>query len=520
MLTPRSPKKSPKNGSLVSPLPSPTDGCSSSSEVHPIDLSRHKVHLKKLIGHGGTSFIYEATVDGWIVAAKVYHQFFPSRDIACDKQRERIQLILNALCSLPRHPNVLPLLGYTFINDNRLVVLCERVDCTLRDLIDERREDYYKAALQTPRFASFESLSSSAISQTTDDDDDSGDDDGDKEERKSFAAAVATAAAAPTTTATSMFGEQRSVPLHTLDAPPFTLQETLGMWKQIVKGVVFLHNLPEPCALRGGGRVIGVWHRDLKSENVMCSRLGADVDEILTEQESDSSANNLTSSGRIQCDLLCGGEGTRPDTNSGNGDAEKTSKGGAIHERYVLKVGDFDEMHTVYDVDDKRSPIRWQEGTLSDAENTADEASSGRVLRRSRTLAFSGRQQQPSAYESLSLNVGTPEFMAPEMANKKTAVYTEKVDIWSLGMILYELLTLELPYGRDSFTQFELPDTVQRGIRPTLPDGYLSRRTENKDSPWEGVTQLFFDCTEHDPEKRPSASDLMRRIDCILALVK
>mmetsp|Transcript_14776 Transcript_14776/g.43376 ORF Transcript_14776/g.43376 Transcript_14776/m.43376 type:complete len:101 (-) Transcript_14776:193-495(-) len=44
---------------------------------------------------------------------------------------------------------------------------------------------------------------------------------------------------------------------------------------------------------------------------------------------------------------------------------------------------------------------------------------------------------------SLSV-VGTPEFMAPEIYDEQ---YNEKVDIYSFGMCLLELATLEYPYS-------------------------------------------------------------------------
>ena len=41
---------------------------------------------------------------------------------------------------------------------------------------------------------------------------------------------------------------------------------------------------------------------------------------------------------------------------------------------------------------------------------------------------------------------GTLEYMAPEMI-KRQAKYTEKVDIFSLGVIVYELYTRKFPYA-------------------------------------------------------------------------
>jgi serine/threonine-protein kinase ULK/ATG1 len=55
-------------------------------------------------------------------------------------------------------------------------------------------------------------------------------------------------------------------------------------------------------------------------------------------------------------------------------------------------------------------------------------------------------------YEPATLmetHVGSPIYMAPEMlANEK---YTEKADIWSVGVTMYMLLTLETPYTGRSY---------------------------------------------------------------------
>ena len=44
-------------------------------------------------------------------------------------------------------------------------------------------------------------------------------------------------------------------------------------------------------------------------------------------------------------------------------------------------------------------------------------------------------------YQQHSIKVGSLEYLAPEIANQ-TGNYTEKVDVWSAGLIFLELLNL------------------------------------------------------------------------------
>ncbi len=46
--------------------------------------------------------------------------------------------------------------------------------------------------------------------------------------------------------------------------------------------------------------------------------------------------------------------------------------------------------------------------------------------------------------EGLELFLGSPLYMAPEIIQNK--IYNEKVDIWSIGVITYKLLTKREPF--------------------------------------------------------------------------
>ena len=49
---------------------------------------------------------------------------------------------------------------------------------------------------------------------------------------------------------------------------------------------------------------------------------------------------------------------------------------------------------------------------------------------------------------------GTPYYLSPEMANNETK-YDFNTDIWSLGVVLFELLTFKLPWYKEKINYEE-----------------------------------------------------------------
>lgn len=413
-----------------------------------LDLSKETISLRKQIGHGGAAKVYEADISGYIVAVKIYHQHYNADDI----ERKNMEIKLEVMSSLSEHffgmspfhqgnghPNILPIFGYRIINGCRLVVVTEKMDCTLRDIIDERRKNYYAQHI----------LANNNGAQTID-------------------------------------GTHITV-AESLKEPPFKLQEVIGILRQIINGLKFLHNLPKKINA-GNGTVSSIWHRDLKCENILCSKVGYDMEELLRGYDSSQLDEKKLLSGQ-----------------------------------YRFKIADIDECRIVYEgaqVQNLSSSPSLQRRKTFFSDRTdlrksvaslfgASLKASGEKASEKASSEEASESDEPhrSKKDRLSMNVGTLQFMAPEMARIDESTYDEGVDIWSFGMLLYEILTMELPYGRDNYNPFELYDIIQRGVRPSLPSGYLY------EAEWSPILKLFTDCTELSPMKRPRANQLEDYLD-------
>ncbi len=93
---------------------------------------------------------------------------------------------------------------------------------------------------------------------------------------------------------------------------------------------------------------------------------------------------------------------------------------------------------------------------------------------------------------------GVIPYLASEVLSKKT--YTQKSDIYSFGMIMWEFTTGMKPFHDRSHDEYLMMD-ILKGERPQVTD----------DTP-EFYADLMKKCWDHNPENRPTAKEIF---DCL-----
>ncbi|GMI92587.1 MAPKKK delta-1 [Hibiscus trionum] len=107
-------------------------------------------------------------------------------------------------------------------------------------------------------------------------------------------------------------------------------------------------------------------------------------------------------------------------------------------------------------------------------------------------------------YLSSKSSAGTPEWMAPEVLRNEPA--DEKCDVYSFGVILWELVTLQIPW---------------KGLNPMQvvgAVGFQNRCLEIPEHVDPTVAQIIRECWQMEPHLRPSFGQLMirlRRLNCM-----
>jgi serine/threonine protein kinase len=106
-----------------------------------------------------------------------------------------------------------------------------------------------------------------------------------------------------------------------------------------------------------------------------------------------------------------------------------------------------------------------------------------------------GFAQEIPEGKKMALVLGSPLYMAPELVNRKP--YTEKVDVWSLGVITYQLLSGKTPFESDSIKKIDwnINNKVIK-FENTVHENWGDISDEAKN--------FILKCLDRNPNSRPS----------------
>ena len=98
---------------------------------------------------------------------------------------------------------------------------------------------------------------------------------------------------------------------------------------------------------------------------------------------------------------------------------------------------------------------------------------------------------------------GTYRWMAPEVAESSDALINKKCDVYSYAMVLYELVSLRLPF--EGCSEMKAIFNAMKGERPNLPE------SDSECEPF--LRRLITASWDADPEVRPTFQDINFALD-------
>ena len=93
--------------------------------------------------------------------------------------------------------------------------------------------------------------------------------------------------------------------------------------------------------------------------------------------------------------------------------------------------------------------------------------------------------------------IGTPYYLSPEII--QNIPYSYKSDIWSLGVLLYEMVTLRMPFDAPNLPILSLK--IQKGQYDKIKSNWS-----------EDLKNLIYSMLQTNPDKRPSTEEILSKI--------
>lgn len=92
-------------------------------------------------------------------------------------------------------------------------------------------------------------------------------------------------------------------------------------------------------------------------------------------------------------------------------------------------------------------------------------------------IADLGYAQKFDKEKGMEMCLGTPLYMAPELVEQKN--YSEKVDVWSLGCIVYQLLSGTTPFEASTLGTLNAKILKQKVVFCEIEWANVSKKAKN-----------------------------------------
>ncbi|XP_055340727.1 atrial natriuretic peptide receptor 2-like [Paramacrobiotus metropolitanus] len=123
-------------------------------------------------------------------------------------------------------------------------------------------------------------------------------------------------------------------------------------------------------------------------------------------------------------------------------------------------------------------------------------------------------QLQQSLHSSLKAAESFPRicclWMAPEVLRNTSHAHTSTADIFSLGVILYEIATRKTPFNVDVFDPVAIEAMVER-----VKNGFLKPSTYEMKNTHPTMVTLIYRSWTFNPQSRPSIGDFMHGLNTV-----
>jgi len=419
-----------------------------------VSVKFNEIHIEKQVGEGSFGVVYKATFRGASVAVKRMRPVFQeitSKDI---EEFNKEAYMMSRL----RHPNIVLVMGISYVEPE---------------------------VMQFPKKSRFSDMG--------EDEDDPMSTKNQKPKTKiqmQKTVCIVTEFLEQGSLADILYGPQR------LPADIWTYDLILTCALQAARGMLYLHSHTPP-----------ICHRDLKSSNLV-------VDDHWVVKVTDFGMSRIIPEKVIDIET-----GVRP--NDGTPQAVEIAKS---QQDRLNRLREREKQSAAIDWEGRDSyggsshGSNWESGgsnsahsagvlVIQDAMSTPNPVSISQANPRPRKDSSTPAKDRNG--QEMTSNLGTTAWCAPELLTSSSkARYSVKVDVYSFGMVLWELWERKRPY-EELASRFDIMDAIRSGKRPIIGDACPP-----------ALRSLIQRCWQGDPTRRPMFQYIVRYLKDELARVK